>query len=400
MPMKNKVEIYISTPNGQVSKDHNSDDWENRKKDWISFYRRNIHRFVQHYFKINLFPYQILWIYFMHLCDYFISIASRASAKSWLIAVYAMAVATLYPNSKIVLVSATQKMASIVMSKIEALRREYPNVDKEISALYNSSNNRVCTLYNTSEIMVVACRDSGRGNRANLTIGDEFRIMDKANYDAIVKPFAIARQAPYMILPEYANLPPEEPKEILISSAYHRNLWWFDESKRAIKSMLLGKSVGFIALDYLIAVHHRIKTVKSIEKEKATMDEITFQEEYCNIPWGENADAYFKLSMFEKARGLKKAFYPQRNDTYAKNKNPYDIKKVDGEVRVVSCDVASRANSANDNTILTCARLLPTANGYIREISYIESHFGANTILQAIRIKQLFYDFSADYFGN
>jgi hypothetical protein len=287
--MNDKIRFYINVPNGRITKSNNLQEWKNRKIDWITFYRRNIHRFIQHYFKINLYPYQILWIYFMHLCDYFISIAARASAKSWLIGVYACAIAVLYPHSEIVLVSATQKMASIVMSKIEALM-EYPNLRREVDYLYNNSNNRICKFNNTSQILVVACKDSGRGHRASMTIGEEFRLMDKNNYDSIVKPFAVARQAPYMSLPEWIDLPPEEPKEILISSAYHKGLWWYDETRKAIKSMLLGKKVGFIAFDYLIALYHKIKTEQSIQREKATMDMITFQEEYENIPFGENSD--------------------------------------------------------------------------------------------------------------
>jgi len=222
--MNNKIRFYINVQNGRIAKNNASQDWKNRKIDWITFYRRNVHRFIQHYFKINLYPYQVLWIYFMHICDYFISIASRASAKSWLIGVYACAIGVLYPHSEIVLVSATQKMASIIMGKIEALM-EYPNLRREVDCLYNNSNNRLCRFKNTSQILVVACKDSGRGHRATMTIGEEFRLMDKNNYDSIVKPFAIARQAPFMNLPEWSNIDPEEPKEILISSAYHKGLW-------------------------------------------------------------------------------------------------------------------------------------------------------------------------------
>ena len=44
----------------------------------------------------------------MSICDTFVTIASRASAKSWLIAVFALARAVLYPNSEIVIVAAKQ----------------------------------------------------------------------------------------------------------------------------------------------------------------------------------------------------------------------------------------------------------------------------------------------------
>lgn len=112
----------------------------------------------------------------------------------------------------------------------------------------------------------------------------------------------------------------------------------------------------------------------------------------------ENSDAYFKLIMFDRTRNIKKAFYPQRKDNYNAKKNPYAIKKMDGEVRIVSADISTMRGNLNDNTIFTCTRCLPTSDGYIREICYMESHNGENTYIQALRSKQLFYDFEADYF--
>ena len=71
-----------------------------------------------------------------------------------------------------------------------------------------------------------------------------------------------------------------------------------------------------------------------------------------------------------------------------------------------------RANK-NDNSCFTCIRALPESityessnvdgkrievkNGYRRILSYIEASPGKDTDKQAIRIKQLFYDFEADY---
>lgn len=151
-------------PKCMVKEKSRSPEWKNRLIDWITFYRRNIHRFIQHYFGIKLYPYQVLWIYFMSISDYFITIASRASAKSWLIAVYACAMAVLYPNSEIVLVSATKKNAAIIMGKIANLKEEYPNLDREISHFPSTASmDDLCRFHNGSTIKVVACRDSGRG---------------------------------------------------------------------------------------------------------------------------------------------------------------------------------------------------------------------------------------------
>lgn len=386
----------FKAPDSGVSEKERTSNWEDNIIDWVTFYRRNIHRFIQHYFNVQLHLYQILWIYFMSVSDSFITVASRASAKSWLIALLALARACLYPNSEIVVVAATQKQAAIIFGKIDQLRTDYPNIAREIKEYTNSQNKCRCALHNGSTIKVVACNESGRGERSTFTIGEEFRIMDKQKFDSIVKPFAYARQAPYLKNPKYSHLI-EEPREILITSAYHKSLWWYNETMTVIKMMIEGQNVGFIAFDYLIAIRHGIKTKKLIAKEKKTMDEITFMEEYENIPFGENSNAYFKLDMFSKNRSLKKAFYPLRRDLLDKKKNPFNINRVDGEVRIVTVDISTRKGNSNDNTIITCIRALPTSKGYIREFVYMESHQGEHTGKQALRIKQIYNDFLGDY---
>jgi hypothetical protein len=222
---------------------------------------------------------------------------------------------------------------------------------------------------------------------------DEFRIIKKEIVDAVFKPFLYARQSPHLQKPEYSHLI-EEPRVISISSAWYRTEWWFKYTVETIKMMMAGKSAGFFAVDYLVSIRHGIKKKYQMDSERKTSDEISFSMEYENIPSGGSGKSYYKLSMFP--RKIKRAFYPIRWDNDAK-KNPYAIQKVEGEVRVVSVDVASRANKANDNTIMSCMRLLPTHKGYQRVIVYIESSHGSNTVLQALRLKELFYDFGGDY---
>ena len=249
--------------------------------------------------------------------------------------------------------------------------------------------------HNGSVIKVVAARDSSRGRRSTFTIYEEFRLIDKEVLDSVIRPFSYIRQAPYLKSPEWTNYG-EEPKEVFISSAYHKGLWWFAETKKNIMDMLKGQNAGFIAFDARIAIHHHIKTRRQLRNEVSKMDEITALEEYYNIPWGENSDSYFKLKQFSRARHIERAFYPQKNDNYNPKKNPYDIPKVEGEIRLLACDVSQRSGKANDLSITWCIRLLPTHKGYFREVVYGESFSGENSILQSLRIKQLFYDFNAD----
>jgi len=101
--------------------------------DWVTFYRRNIHRFIQHYLMISLFPYQRLWVYLISRSTQFLGYASRASAKSWLIAVWGAAHCILYPGSIITINSSTKKQASLIITeKLVPLIEDHPNLQREI----------------------------------------------------------------------------------------------------------------------------------------------------------------------------------------------------------------------------------------------------------------------------
>ena len=387
----------FKNPKQMITETEVSQQRKDQLIDWITFYRRNMHRFVEHYFGITLYPYQVIWLYMMSMSDSFVAICSRAVGKTWLLAVFACAKAVLYPNSEIVVVSSTKEQAGIIISdKIDSLYNSHPNLAREISNITTNMNKWQVDFHNGSVIRVVASRDSARGKRATFLIYEEFRLIDKEVLDAVIRPFAYIRQAPYLKFSEYQDLG-EEPKEVFISSAYHKGLWWFDETKKNIKAMLRGDNSGFIAIDIEIAILHHIKTKRQIKNEISKMDAITVQEEYYNIAWGESASAYFRLKMFSRVRNIKKSFYSQKIETYNAKKNPYNIPKTDGELRVVSCDVAQRAGKANDLSITACLRLLPTHKGYFRELIYMESFSGANSISQSLRIKQLWYDFEADF---
>jgi len=117
--------------------------------------------------------------------------------------------------------------------------------------------------------------------------------------------------------------------------------------------------------------------------------------EYGNIPFGSSSSSYYKLGLFK--RNIKRSWRPITEEMFVTNgKNPYDIPKLPDEQRIVSVDVAMRAGSRNDNTIISCARLLPTPKGWLTDIVYMESHNGKHTTLQALRIKRIFEEFEGD----
>ena len=88
-----------------------NDKFEENVIDWVTFYRRNIHRFVEHYLGIELHFFQKIMIYLMHLCPLVVLICARAVSKSFTTAVYACSVCILYPGSKVLVTAMTKKQA-------------------------------------------------------------------------------------------------------------------------------------------------------------------------------------------------------------------------------------------------------------------------------------------------
>lgn len=370
-----------------------------RIKAWVTMYRNNPSIFVEHYLGVKLFPYQRFWLNLMVKSTEFVGIASRASAKSWLIAVYSIARCILYPGTIIALASSTKAQAGLIISeKCKALRDEHPNIARECSNIVTNQNKWEMTFHNGSRINVVVSGESGRGHRSNITVLEERRLIDNVIIDSIIRPFLVSRQAPYMKKPEYAQIDElrEEPQEIIITSAHYKAYEWYPEIKKFIKMIADGDpDTKGLFLDYPISIHHNIKTKKQMAREKKNLDPITFLMEYGNIPYGSSNLSFYKLGLFNRV--IKRSWRPIRDEVFlTTRKNNYDIPKLSDEMRIVSVDVAMRAGSTNDNTIITCARLLPSRKGWITEVVYLESHNGKNTNLQALRIKQIFEEFQGD----
>ncbi len=370
-----------------------------RLKSWITFYRKNPSYFVEHYMDVKLYPYQRFWINLISRSTEFIGYASRASAKSWLIAVYAIARCILYPGTIVALASSTKAQAGLIISeKCVSLHNEHPNIARETVSIVTNQNKWEMTFVNGSKINVVVSGEGGRGHRSHVTVLEERRLIPTVIIDSIIRPFLVARQPPYLKKAEYAETEElrEEPLEIIISSVYYKSYEWWAEAKKFIKMMANDDpDIKGIFFDYWISLHHGIKTKKQMAKEKRDLDPITFLMEYGNIPYGSSTNSFYKLGLFN--RSIKRSWRPITDEMYiTTRKNPYDIPKTGDEMRIVSVDVAMRAGSTNDNTIITCGRLFPSRKGWMTEICYMESHNGKNTSLQALRIKQIYEEFQGD----
>lgn len=172
--VRKMLDATQKTVNKHFSKDHWLNDQENAERfiDYVTYYRRNMCQFIQEYLGINLYWYQMILIYLMNAYPAIAVVAARASAKSWVVAVYACAKAILYPKTKVVIMSATKNMSSLIVE--EKIKKELiprsRRLALEIVDIVNSQNKTEVKFGNDSSIVVVPALESGLGNRLSLLI--------------------------------------------------------------------------------------------------------------------------------------------------------------------------------------------------------------------------------------
>jgi hypothetical protein len=356
----------------------------------------------------------------MGINNTFVCIASRASAKSFVIAIYACCKAILYPQSSIVLCSGTKNQAKLLVS--EKIEKELcswsPVLKREIKKITTNSNNVEVIFHNGSKITVCAANDNARGLRATDIVREECRQIPKWIDDSVLSPFKFIRPTPYLSMPFYSKVTElqEDATDIYISSSYFDNnsedTWMWQIVDQSFNDMLNDKPSCLLAFDETVALYFGIKKREDLLKEKKKQDRLTWLLEFKNCRLKDNQSAYFSYKLLSQNQVNKHPFYPRTLiDFRMGKKNPYDIPKQKNEVRIISCDIAFVTNKNNDNSIFTCMRGLPEAttihrenqeaitidNGYRRVVSYIDSMQGGDVTKQALRIRQLYEDFGADY---
>lgn len=400
---KNQLAVSSKVPNSSwLSRPEHVE----RFVEWTTFFRRNPHRFTETYLGIMLHPYQAIMIFLMFAASFIVIIAARASAKSFIIAVYAVDKAILYPNSKIVLTAGSRGESRLIVSDkiLNELWNMSPNLRREIVKWTDNKTEVIVHFRNGSTIETVTCDEQARGHRSTVNVGEEARRINKKRMDSIISPFRIVRQTPYRMLPDYSGEEfMENPCEILLSSSDEEKNWVVQTAFKAAKSMLLSETAFFIAFDYSITLKHGIRTRQQLMEDRTKFDPITWYIEYENGVLRHNAAAYFSYDIVKACQKSKMPFYPRRTDDVINHvRNKFAIPRIPGEKRLVACDIAAVDRDGNDNSVFSCLRLFPEQDEHKQhifkvQVPYLEGGKGREIRKQAIRIMQLYEDFDADY---
>lgn len=378
---------------------------------YCAYYRHNVHRFAHDYLHLDLKLFQKILLVMMNAVTTFVFIGARGIGKSFLSAVFCVIRCVLWPGTKIAVASGTRGQAVNIIEKIMLeLVPNSPELAAEIDMKQTKTNGTEARIifHNTSYIKVVTASDSARGNRANVLLIDEFRLVNKDVIDTILRKFLTQKR-----MPKYAELNKDERRSeyakeknliMYLSSAYWAEHWSFTKCVDTYRAMMDERRRQFVCgLPYQLSIEEGLLDEETVASEMSEADfsEVKFSMEYCALFYDEGDGSYFDYKSVSKNRFIKYPMLPSDTSSLLKDNQAIRIQpKVPGEIRLISADIAlmSSKKRNNDATSIFINQMLPTKSGrYTNNIVYCDAMEGLRTDAQALAIRKLYDEYQCDY---
>lgn len=329
----------------------------------------------------------------------------RGISKTWSTALLASVKCTLYPGTSCVVVSATRKQAGELVGKIEKDFMKYPMFALEIEEIKRSQYDTTVKFRNGSQIVVATAGESARGLRANFLILDEARLIKKSVIDDILKKtLTTPRQAGYMDLDEYSDMPLEPNQIVYLTSGWYQSHWCYTLFRDYAAAMIAGKPFYAIALPYQLSIKEKLLDRNQVESDMMSSDfnEISWIMEMCAEFWSGADGAIYSYEDIAPARRIKYAFFPSKISSLISDKRIRIPAKMHNEVRILSSDIALMQSSGkagnNDASSVVINQMLLNDNGRsTKKIVYTQNFEGLRVEEQALEIRRLIADYDTDY---
>lgn len=374
---------------------------------WAGFYRENPWRFARDYLHLNLKLFQKILLTLMMKSTAFAFIAARGIGKTYLSAIYAVCRCILYPGTKVCVASGVRSQGVAVIDKIRLeLMPNSRELEAEIDSIKINGTNCEIIFKNSSFIRVVTASDTSRGNRANVLLLDECRMIDWDVIDAVLRKFLTQRRMPRYAELTQAEREAEYAKEknitMYLTSAYWEDSWIFQKCRDIFRNMMEDKPQFVCGFPYQLSIEEGLLDRELIEDEmsETNFSEIKFSMEYGAEFYGSSDGAFFDYDSIAKNRRLRYPMLPDRLAAKLAVNTLRITPKQPGELRILSADIAlmSSKKHNNDATAIFINQMLPTKAGrYTHNIVYTESMEGMHTDDQALAIRKLFDEFACDY---
>lgn len=260
---------------------------------------------------------------------------------------------------------------------------------------------------NTSVIKVVTASDTARGNRANVLLLDEFRLIDKTTIDTVLRKFLTLRRMPlYSALTEEQRkieYDKEKNMTMWLTSPYFKSHWSFQRCLDTFKAMFDDNRKQFICgFPYQLSIEEGLLDPELVQDEMAETDfsEVKFSMEFGALWYGSAEDAFFDFDTISKNRRLKYPMLPENVTSLIQGVAVRIPPKENGEYRILSADIAlmSSKKHKNDATSIFFNQMTLTKNGrYISNMYYADEAEGLRTDEQALSIRRIFEEYQCDY---
>lgn len=360
---------------------------------------------------IKLRPFQKIMLYLMGISQVFFAICSRGLSKSFMAGLGAIIKMNLYPYSEVVITSSTVAQANKLADKKirdELIKKLSPYLlymyEHEYLVITKPDDGtKIENKLNGSTLVVLPCTESSRGERATLLVFEEVRLLKKSILDSVFEKMPHPRQAKFLENPLYGENKRwiEECQRVYITSARYKFEWFWRAFKNTLTQHFLDKRVTYniFAGDIFMAIENRLKTWADYRKGKQD-SEVDFRAEDLNEMIGEADDAFFNYQQFKEAQVLTKAFKPYKPLDLIMGADLGNAPKGENEVRVIAADFAfteTRGANESDYTQFVCMSGHWKKDRFERHIDYMET-WPANDDDGAVqRLKELYFDYDADY---
>lgn len=329
---------------------------------FISYYRYYVDAFAVDVLGIKLFPFQRLILRAMGRYQNSLLIACRGLGKSFIVAVFYICVAILYPNIKLGISSGnSQQSRNVIIQKIKGELAKIDAVAREINfPIKTGMDDCVVEFKNGSEIRAITLAqdrggDSARSWRFSYMLVDEARLVKDNIIEEILIPMTKTKRQNAIKWHKS-----EKGKMIFISSAYLKTSKLYDRFLYHYKQMVSG-NVNYMCMcfPYQVGVQAGLFDQDDIEKEleKPQMTKDKFAYEFEGVFVGSSGESYFPYELTDQCRVLERCELEQPK----KSESKY----------IITHDVAVSDKNGSDNSCTHVIKLKPRADGtYLKQVVY------------------------------
>ena len=347
--MNNSINIINSNGLSEnVSIDYEA--WTN----FFSYYRYYIDEFAMDILGIELYPFQRVILRAMNRGQFTVLIACRGLGKSWIVCVFYICIAILYPNVKCGIASGNAQQAkNVIIQKLKGELYKNENIKIEMVREPRTSGDDCYGEFNSgSEIRAITLAqdrggDSARSWRFNYLLVDEARLVKDDIVETILIPMTKTKRQNALHWKQN-----EKGKVIFISSAYLKTSGLYKRFRYHFDKMVAGnKNYVAMCFPYQVGIQAGLFDEEDIEqeREKPTMTSDKFAYEYEGVFVGSSGESYYPYELTMPCRTLERCELEQP-------------KKSDS-IYVITHDVAVSTAKNSDNACTHVIKLKLRPNG-------------------------------------